>query len=1112
MPARRRQASETGVVADLQSHSFVLVKDGLDGIGKFIQLRGTVAEVEYFISPAGPELKRVRVPRKLLDPIELPPQTRVYRLNEDLSAWQAGRIEGGRISPRALRLPVEATEDHYLVHFPNQDRAFVPQSRLFVRWAHPILDPTDYLAARVTETPFFSDGRTRIVRFLAGQREAFGGLTALASSAVELLEHQVSTVRRILADPVQRYLLADEVGLGKTIEAGILIRQHVIDCSREARVLVVVPHHLVRQWRDELQEKFFLRPDGPVTVLSEQEFVNHAPVETSPTMLVVDEAHRVALRAFSTDHSERRFYEALCHFSLRVPRLLLLSGTPVLHQTEDGFLAMLHLLDPDGYPLTNRELFRRRVQDRQGIAEATADLGDDASAHFVQEAIERLETLLGDDTRLVQLCRQVRSCINCSLSDRTRIAALRALRVHMTETYRLHRRLLRTRRDDPRLSDHLPQRLGAITIEASEPARREAFDLAETWRRAIPSICDPIEKLDKCSQLFNLWIEAALTHPRVLVRYLDARLALKSGQEVRNLTTDQRNLLATPWIYEGEQQLLLERRKLIATHLHEEPRTVELLRWLEGNQDVRKVVVFASDSEVADDVCARLIQGLGNQSVSRRTITNEGEVQFLADPRVRVLVCDISGEEGLNLQRVGAAVVHYDLPLDPGRIEQRIGRIDRIAAHGRLRNLVFSSTCDYEHEWLDCLSNAIRIFNRSVAPLQYMLLDSTARIRTALATEGCDAIQAETKRLLSPTTGLDVELRRIRQQEILDSLEFDTEEETRLFEMLTSADTKSEEEGREAFEAWVVKILQFVRRECAPHVFRYTLDLGRPTLIPLFELATRSSDVVDRSTRRSSEEFPLQPCTFERWVAEEKHVGLLRVGHPFMNAIETLIRVDDRGSAFAMWRHIPRWSSELSRWFFRFDFFIEADTSRAQTLLENRLASPEALRRRADTTFPVCYRTIYLDSDFVEVRDPKTITYLEMPFSKNPRPDGGCDVNLRLDRWADADRQVPVGDWGELCQQARKKAEALLRARPEFTETHKKCARVVRENAIATDHQLQSRISRLNGSVRNSEESAANLERQLAEALAEGIETPTVRVDSVGALCLSAEPLLPRAR
>ncbi len=74
-------------------------------------------------------------------------------------------------------------------------------------------------------------------------------MSAILSSVIDLEGHQVEVVRRVLQDPVQRYLLADEVGLGKTIEAGLLIRQCVLDCGKDAEIVIVVPDALVDQWQ-----------------------------------------------------------------------------------------------------------------------------------------------------------------------------------------------------------------------------------------------------------------------------------------------------------------------------------------------------------------------------------------------------------------------------------------------------------------------------------------------------------------------------------------------------------------------------------------------------------------------------------------------------------------------------------------------------------------------------------------------------------------------------------------------------------------------------------------------------------------------------------------------
>ena len=77
------------------------------------------------------------------------------------------------------------------------------------------------------------------------------------SSVIDLYNHQIEVVRRVLEDPKQRYLLADEVGLGKTIEAGIIIRQYLLD-HPEGHVVVITPPLLRRQWMSELRQKFLI--------------------------------------------------------------------------------------------------------------------------------------------------------------------------------------------------------------------------------------------------------------------------------------------------------------------------------------------------------------------------------------------------------------------------------------------------------------------------------------------------------------------------------------------------------------------------------------------------------------------------------------------------------------------------------------------------------------------------------------------------------------------------------------------------------------------------------------------------------------------------------------
>ena len=120
-------------------------------------------------------------------------------------------------------------------------------------------------------------------------------MSALLPSAIELEAHQIEVVRRNPPDPIQRYLLADEVGLGKTIEAEILIRQCLLDAGPADRVLVIVPNSLVRQWRFELETKFFLgdRLNSVLHVVALSDHKRIIRQLKGVSMLVVDKAHHL---------------------------------------------------------------------------------------------------------------------------------------------------------------------------------------------------------------------------------------------------------------------------------------------------------------------------------------------------------------------------------------------------------------------------------------------------------------------------------------------------------------------------------------------------------------------------------------------------------------------------------------------------------------------------------------------------------------------------------------------------------------------------------------------------------------------------------------------------
>jgi ATP-dependent helicase HepA len=482
--------------------------------------------------------------------------------------------------------------------------------------------------------------------------------------------------------------------------------------------------------------------------------------------------------------------------------------------------------------------------------------------------------------------------------------------------------------------------------------------------------------------------------------------------------------------------------------------------------------------------------------------------KFQQEANIRILVCDASAEEGLNLQRVSAAIVHYDLPLVPARIEQRIGRVDRLEARGRLRNVVFSCESSYEAQWLSCLTDAIRVFHRSIAPLQYVLAEATTRLSAQLLADGASAFAAETQRLTDSNKGLNAQLRRIKSQEGVDATQSDPEQEAAFYRELVEADQGLEENGEQAMNAWVVDRLQFDRRQVSRHAFRYIHDTRAPTLLPVMDTLRRFEHSIERNVARRQllSQIPLQAATFGRVAAERANVGLMRVGHPVVTALEALVRADDRGMAYAMWRQLPNFSQQ-PQLFLRFDFMIESDLGPALSTVGDG-ASMQAIKRRADSAFPVLYQTVWLDRDLAEVRDEALLSALHEPYSAEPIG-GRRDTNVRRDRWEHVDRILGLDDWDGLCRRARHRAEQTIRNSDVFAERCRIHAEGVRESAAQVAEVLASRCSRMTGVVREAEDRIASYEARLAEALVIGIEAPILRVDSAGAVILAHHPLAP---
>ena len=245
--------------------------------------------------------------------------------------------------------------------------------------------------------------RSRALRLEALRRA--DGLGALLSSRVHVLPHQVGAAGRILADRLPRFVLADEVGLGKTVEAG-LVFAGMRQLGLAERVLVVVPEHLAFQWLAELFHKFnalftLLTParleelGGPEaaltrsplaivsfeSLLADEELAEAAAAQPLD-LVIVDEAHHLA------DDALHDLVAPLCHRSFGA---LLLTATPVRLDPREYF-RLLSIVEP--IPSTTEKGFLKRLEQHEAYAAVARELLGGGS---VAAALKALRKLSPDD-------------------------------------------------------------------------------------------------------------------------------------------------------------------------------------------------------------------------------------------------------------------------------------------------------------------------------------------------------------------------------------------------------------------------------------------------------------------------------------------------------------------------------------------------------------------------------------------------------------------------------------------------------------------------------------------------------------------------------------------
>ena len=547
----------------------------------------------------------------------------------------------------------------------------------------------------------------------------FDPYVAVHASRIEPLPHQITAVYgEMLPRQPLRFLLADDPGAGKTIMAGLLIRELMLRGDLE-RCLVVAPGSLVEQWQDELESKFGLAFDlltrerieaagasgNPFTesshliarldVLSRSEDLRRRLEAAKEWDLVVcDEAHRMAASFFGTEVRYTKRYRLGQLLGARCRHFLLMTATPHNGKEED-FQLFMALLDPDRFEgrfrdgthrgdgaspgdagdllrrLTKEELLRfdgrPLFPERRAHTVRYALSGGEAGLYaavtdYVREEMDRAERFAARDERR-------RRNVGFALQILQRRLASSPAAIHES---------LRRRRE------RLEARLAHVLAGAGRDAHDSRYDA--TLTDSTPAADFDPDDLEEAAQEDVDAIEArVLGHATTAETVAEFEAEIDALKRLEDRARElRRDGMDTKWL---ELASLLDHR---------------LMTDAGGRR--RKLIVFTEPRDTLEYLAGRIRTRLGRDEAVvvihggvGRADRRKAVEAFMHDPEVVVMVANDAAGEGVNLQRAHL-MVNYDLPWNPNRLEQRFGRIHRIGQTEvcHLWNLVAKDTREGE--------------------------------------------------------------------------------------------------------------------------------------------------------------------------------------------------------------------------------------------------------------------------------------------------------------------------------------------------------------------------------------------------------------------------------
>jgi superfamily II DNA or RNA helicase len=507
----------------------------------------------------------------------------------------------------------------------------------------------------------------------------FDPMMAVHTSNVEALPHQITAVyESMLPRQPLRFVLADDPGAGKTIMAGLYIRELIMRADSR-RILVVAPGSLVEQWRDELFEKFGLQfnvfssaleaatPTGNpfedldhlivrLDQMARNEEIQEKLLATSWDLVIFDEAHKLAAHFFGSKLEKTGRFVLAEKLGARCRHLLLMTATPHSGKEED-FQLFLSLLDSDR--------FYGRFRD--GVHKVDSS---DLMRRMVKE-----ELLKFDGTPLFPERR--------AYTANYKLSGIESALYEAVTSY--------VKEEMGKVDELKGPRKGSVGFALTALQRR----LASSPEAIFQSLKRRRERLESRLREENLLARGQQFSARNLETPPedDDDLSAEEQEELEEKLTDTATAAETIAELEAEiailARLVEQARGVVDSGL--DRKWDELSKILQNDPNMRdagghqrKMIVFTEHRDTLNYLERKIGGVLGTPDAivtihggTHRDERRRRQALFRSDPEVRILLATDAAGEGVNLQNANL-MVNYDLPWNPNRLEQRFGRIHRI--------------------------------------------------------------------------------------------------------------------------------------------------------------------------------------------------------------------------------------------------------------------------------------------------------------------------------------------------------------------------------------------------------------------------------------------------